>query len=133
MPPQPRKRHFSVESGELVIDPKDENIVHTIGAHFNASGSLEFEGNDGVHFGGRLAQGSISAPEATVIVGADARINGAIAARRVFVLGEVRGPIKATECLVIAGTVDAEGCDIEYGALEVSLDATVNGNLRRVR
>ena len=130
---RPPRRSIFDESGTLVINPADEKLAHSLGAGFKAQGDLTFEGEEGVNFNGHLSSGVLSAKDATVLIGANACVEGVVDARRVFILGTVRGAVRASELLVVAGTLDAEGQIIEYGTIEVSMDATLNGNLKRCR
>lgn len=67
----------------------------------------------------------------TLITGDDTVIKGSITAESALIAGRVTGPIKAGRLMVQSGA-QVEG-DIEYKTLRIDANASVEGQLRRVK
>ena len=132
-----RQRHWSLtlETGTLQIDLEKEGVLHKIGVGMRLTSEMHIEDGAGIVFAGHLAEGGkLIAPKSTVVIEKEGLVEGEIEAKRLYVLGTVKAPVKAHDALVVVGTVDAgENGLIEHGGIECSLNATVNGRTKKIR
>ncbi|MHB1543453.1 MAG: bactofilin family protein [Gammaproteobacteria bacterium] len=102
-------------------------IVTLIGPDTVITGEIRFHG--GLHLDGRL-QGNILADSepSLLVVSRGAIIEGEIHVQEVVIHGEVKGNVFAETRLELGETAQVTG-DVHYGAITVSMGATVNGQL----
>jgi cytoskeletal protein CcmA (bactofilin family) len=108
---------------------KPQNRIDSlIGATTRIEGNVVFSGGlrvDGVVRGNVMA---LPDQPGTLMISAEARIEGEIHAAHVFVNGTVNGPIHAAETLELQPTSKVKG-DVHYKCIEVQQGAIVEGRL----
>ena len=108
---------------------KPQNRIDSlIGATTRIEGNVIFSG--GLRVDG-MVRGNVAAlPDqpATLMVSADARIDGEVQAAHIVVNGTVNGPVHATETLELQSGSRVKG-DVYYKSLEIHQGAVVEGRL----
>lgn len=108
---------------------KPQNRIDSlIGATTRIEGNVIFSGGlrvDGV-VRGNVA--SVAEEPGTLVVSADARIDGEVQAAHIVVNGAINGPVHATETLELQAGSRVKG-DVYYKSIEVHQGAVVEGRL----
>jgi cytoskeletal protein CcmA (bactofilin family) len=91
-------------------------------------GDLVFSG--GMHLEGHI-RGNVSSTDGMLSVSEHGVIEGTVDVPRVELQGQVTGNIHAREQLSLGPRAQVHG-DVAYGALQMSVGATVNGRLLKV-
>lgn len=108
---------------------KPQNRIDSlIGATTRIEGNVIFSG--GLRVDG-MVRGNVAAlPDqpGTLMVSADARIDGEVQASHVVVNGTINGPVHATETLELQSGSRVKG-DVYYKSLEIHQGAVVEGRL----
>ncbi|EQD76404.1 protein containing DUF583 [mine drainage metagenome] len=102
-------------------------IATLIGPDTAVTGEIRFHG--GLHLDGRM-QGNILADSepSLLVVSQGATVEGEIHVQEVVIHGEIKGNVYAETRLELGETAQVTG-DVHYGAITVSMGATVNGQL----
>lgn len=109
--------------------PVSGKIETVVGRSVTLKGRIEFTG--GLHLDGRVEGdicGSGAGAQATLWIGAEARIVGNVEVANVVINGEVIGDVRARERVVLGEKARVVG-DVHYGAIEMTLGARVDGKL----
>jgi len=108
---------------------KPQNRIDSlIGATTRIEGNVVFSG--GLRVDG-MVRGSVSAltdQPPTLVVSADARIDGEVQAAHIVVDGTIHGPVHATESLELQAGSRVKG-DVYYKSIEIHQGAVVEGRL----
>lgn len=109
--------------------PSDVSAVTVIGQGTEFTGDLVISGVLRVH--GRVVGNITAQPGSTssVEISLWGMVEGSITVPRVLVQGEVKGDVGASDILDLMPTSRVSG-DVSYGVLQMSVGATVKGNLR---
>ena len=108
---------------------KPQNRIDSlIGATTRIEGNVIFSG--GLRVDGMVRGNVASLPDqpGTLMVSADARIDGEVQAAHIVVNGTVNGPVHATETLELQAGSKVKG-DVYYKSLEIHQGAVVEGRL----
>ena len=103
-------------------------IDSLIGATTRIEGNIVFSG--GLRVDG-MVRGNVAAlPDqpGTLVVSADARIDGEVQAAHIVVNGTVNGPLHATESLELQAGSRVKG-DVYYKSIEIQQGAVIEGRL----
>jgi cytoskeletal protein CcmA (bactofilin family) len=108
---------------------KPQNRIDSlIGATTRIEGNVIFTGGlrvDGIVRGN---VSSVAEEPGTLVVSADARIDGEVQAAHIVVNGAINGPVQATETLELQAGSRVKG-DVYYKSIEVHQGAVVEGRL----
>ena len=108
---------------------KPQNRIDSlIGATTRIEGNVIFSGGlrvDGIVRGN---VSSVAEEPGTLVVSADARIDGEVQAAHIVVNGAINGPVQATETLELQAGSRVKG-DVYYKSIEVHQGAVVEGRL----
>ncbi|TMG73619.1 MAG: polymer-forming cytoskeletal protein [Betaproteobacteria bacterium] len=108
---------------------KPQNRIDSlIGATTRIDGNVVFSG--GLRVDG-MVRGNVSAltdQPGTLVVSADARIDGEVQAAHIVVDGTIHGPVHATESLELQAGSRVKG-DVYYKSIEIHQGAVVEGRL----
>ena len=108
---------------------KPQNRIDSlIGATTRIEGNVIFSG--GLRVDG-MVRGNVAAVAeqlATLVVSADARIDGEVQAAHIVVNGVINGPVNATETLELQAGSKVKG-DVHYKTIEIHQGAVVEGRL----
>ena len=108
---------------------KPQNRIDSlIGATTRIEGNVIFTGGlrvDGIVRGN---VSSVAEEPGTLVVSADARIDGEVQAAHIVVNGAINGPVHATETLELQAGSRVKG-DVYYKSIEVHQGAVVEGRL----
>lgn len=106
-----------------------QNSIDTlIGAEARIEGNINFSG--GLRIDGTVV-GNVSEPTgsaSTLILGEKGRIEGAVNASRVVLIGKVIGPVTAGVFIELQATAHITG-DVYYKSLEMHTGAVIEGKL----
>src|SRR5437868_9881746 len=108
---------------------KPQNRIDSlIGATTRIEGNVIFSG--GLRVDGTVRGNVAALPDqpATLMVSADARIDGEVQAAHIVVNGAINGPVHATETLELQAGSRVKG-DVYYKSLEIHQGAVVEGRL----
>ena len=108
---------------------KPQNRIDSlIGANTRIEGNVIFSG--GLRVDG-MVRGNVSAmadQPGTLVVSADARIDGEVQAAHIVVNGSITGPLHASETLELHAGATVRG-DVHYKTIEIHQGAVVEGRL----
>ncbi|MGQ0653693.1 MAG: bactofilin family protein [Betaproteobacteria bacterium] len=108
---------------------KPQNRIDSlIGANTRIEGNVIFSG--GLRVDG-MVRGNVSAmaeQPGTLVVSADARIDGEVQAAHIVVNGSINGPVHALETLELQAGSRVKG-DVHYKSIEIHQGAVVEGRL----
>ena len=108
---------------------KAQNRIDTlISAETLIEGDIQFSG--GLRVDGTI-RGNVtesSATPSTLIIGEHGRIDGAVKVSKLFVLGKVIGPVKASQFIELQTKAKVVG-DLHYKSLEMHTGAVIEGKL----
>jgi cytoskeletal protein CcmA (bactofilin family) len=108
---------------------KPQNRIDSlIGATTRIEGNVIFTGGLRVDGMVRGNVASIAEQPGTLVVSADARIDGEVQAAHIVVNGTINGPVHATESLELQAGSKVKG-DVFYKSIEVHQGAVVEGRL----
>jgi cytoskeletal protein CcmA (bactofilin family) len=108
---------------------KPQNRIDSlIGATTRIEGNVIFTGGLRVDGMVRGNVSSVAEQPGTLVVSADARIDGEVQAAHVVVNGSINGPVHATETLELQAGSKVKG-DVFYKSIEVHQGAVVEGRL----
>jgi cytoskeletal protein CcmA (bactofilin family) len=108
---------------------KPQNRIDSlIGSTTRIEGNLIFSG--GLRIDGMVRGNVASLPDqpGTLVVSADARIDGEVQAAHIVVSGTINGPLHATETLELQSGCRVKG-DVHYKSIEIHQGAVVEGRL----
>ncbi len=108
---------------------KAQNSIDTlIGADTRITGDIQFSGGlrvDGTINGNVTEQ---SSTPSTLIISEHGRIDGAVKVSKIFIVGKVVGPVKATQFIELQAKAKVMG-DLHYKSLEMHTGAVIEGKL----
>ena len=108
---------------------KAQNRIDTlISAETRIEGDINFSGGlrvDGTIFGNVTES---SNTPSTLIIGEHGRIDGAVKVSKLFILGKVIGPVKASQFIELQTKAKVIG-DLYYKSLEMHTGAVIEGKL----
>ena len=108
---------------------KAQNSIDTlVGADTRITGDIQFSGGlrvDGTINGNVTEQ---SSTPSTLIIGEHGRIDGAVNVSKIFIVGKVVGPVKATQFIELQAKAKVMG-DLHYKSLEMHTGAVIEGKL----
>ena len=108
---------------------KAQNSIDTlVGADTHITGDIQFSGGlrvDGTINGNVTEQ---SSTPSTLIIGEHGRIDGAVNVSKIFIVGKVVGPVKATQFIELQAKAKVMG-DLHYKSLEMHTGAVIEGKL----
>jgi cytoskeletal protein CcmA (bactofilin family) len=108
---------------------KPQNRIDSlIGATTRIEGNVIFSGGLRVDGMVRGNVASVADEPGTLVVSADARIDGEVQAAHIVVNGAINGPVHATETLELQAGSRVKG-DVYYKSIEVHQGAVVEGRL----
>ena len=108
---------------------KPQNRIDSlIGATTRIEGNVVFSGGLRVDGMVRGNVASVADQPGTLVVSADARIDGEVQAAHVVVSGSINGPVHATETLELQAGSRVKG-DVYYKSIEIHQGAVVEGRL----
>ena len=108
---------------------KPQNRIDSlIGATTRIEGNVIFTGGLRVDGMVRGNVASVAEQPGTLVVSAEARIDGEVQAAHIVVNGTVNGPVHATETLELQAGSKVKG-DVYYKSLEIHQGAVVEGRL----
>lgn len=104
------------------------NIDTLVGAETRIEGNIHFSG--GLRVDGTIV-GNVAEPngsQSTLILGEKGRIEGAVNASKVVLIGKVVGPVTAAVFIELQSTAHITG-DVYYKSLEMHTGAVIEGKL----
>ena len=108
---------------------KAQNRIDTlISTETLIEGNIQFSG--GLRVDGTI-RGDVtesSATSSTLIIGEHGRIDGAVKVSKLFILGKVVGPVKASQSIELQTKAKVLG-DLHYKSLEMHTGAVIEGKL----
>jgi len=104
----------------------DERIDTLIGAGTRVDGNIHFAG--GLRIDGLVKGNVVAEDNGTVVLSAEATIEGEVRVAHAVINGRVVGPIHGTESIELQAKANVSG-DVHYKSLEVHLGAIVQGRL----
>lgn len=108
---------------------KPQNRIDSlIGSTTRIEGNLIFSGGLRIDGMVRGNVASLADQPGTLVVSADARIDGEVQAAHVVVSGAINGPVHATETLELQSGSRVKG-DVHYKSIEIHQGAVVEGRL----
>jgi cytoskeletal protein CcmA (bactofilin family) len=108
---------------------KPQNRIDSlIGATTRIEGNVIFSGGLRVDGMVRGNVASVAEKPGTLVVSADARIDGEVQAAHIVVNGTINGPVHATESLELQASSRVKG-DVHYKSIEIQQGAVVEGRL----
>ena len=108
---------------------KPQNRIDSlIGATTRIEGNLIFSGGLRIDGMVRGNVASVAEQPSTLVVSADARIDGEVQAAHIVVNGTINGPVHATESLELQASSRVKG-DVHYKSIEIQQGAVVEGRL----
>jgi cytoskeletal protein CcmA (bactofilin family) len=108
---------------------KPQNRIDSlIGATTRIEGNVVFSGGLRVDGMVRGNVASVAEQPGTLVVSAEARIDGEIQAAHIVVSGSINGPVHATETLELQAGCRVKG-DVYYKSIEIHQGAVVEGRL----
>ena len=108
---------------------KPQNRIDSlIGATTRIEGNVVFSGGLRVDGMVRGNVASVAEQPGTLVVSADARIDGEVQAAHIVVSGSINGPVHATETLELQAGSRVKG-DVYYKSIEIHQGAVVEGRL----
>lgn len=108
---------------------KPQNRIDSlIGTTTRIEGNLIFSG--GLRIDGMVRGNVVAVAEqpSTLVISADARIDGEVQAAHIVVNGTINGPVHATETLELQAGSKVKG-DVYYKTIEIHQGAVVDGRL----
>ena len=106
----------------------DNRIDTLIGVDTRIEGDLHFSG--GLRLDGAI-RGNVSeqsSTPSTLILGEHGKIEGAITAAKIVLVGKVTGPVKSIQFIELQATARIVG-DLHYKSLEMHTGAVIEGKL----
>src|SRR4026207_1930856 len=107
---------------------RQNRIDSLIGATTRIEGNVIFSGGLRVDGLVRGNVASVAEEPGTLVVSADARIDGEVQASHIVVNGTINGPVHATETLELQAGSKVKG-DVHYKTIEIHPGAVVEGRL----
>jgi cytoskeletal protein CcmA (bactofilin family) len=108
---------------------KPQNRIDSlIGSTTRIEGNLIFSGGLRIDGMVRGNVASLADQPGTLVVSADARIDGEVQAAHIVVSGTIHGPVHATETLELQSGCRVKG-DVHYKSIEIHQGAVVEGRL----
>jgi cytoskeletal protein CcmA (bactofilin family) len=108
---------------------KPQNRIDSlIGVTTRIEGNVIFSGGLRVDGMVRGNVASVTDQPGTLVVSADARIDGEVQAAHIVVNGTINGPVHATESLELQASSRVKG-DVHYKSIEIQQGAVVEGRL----
>jgi cytoskeletal protein CcmA (bactofilin family) len=108
---------------------KPQNRIDSlIGATTRIEGNVVFSGGLRVDGMVRGNVASVAEQPGTLVVSADARVDGEVQAAHIVVSGSINGPVHATETLELQAGSRVKG-DVYYKSIEIHQGAVVEGRL----
>jgi len=104
----------------------DERIDTLIGAGTRVDGNIHFAG--GLRIDGMVKGNVVAEDNGTLVLSAEATIEGEVRVAHAVINGRVVGPIHGTESIELQAKANVSG-DVHYKTLEVHLGAIVQGRL----
>jgi cytoskeletal protein CcmA (bactofilin family) len=104
----------------------DERIDTLIGAGTRVDGNIHFAG--GLRIDGLVKGNVVAEDNGTVVLSAEATIEGEVRVAHAVINGRVVGPIHGTESIELQAKANVSG-DVHYKSLEVHLGAIVQGRM----
>lgn len=108
---------------------KPQNRIDSlIGATTRIEGNVFFSG--GLRVDGAVRGNVVAMPDqaGTLVISADARVDGEVKAAHIVVNGTINGPVHAQETLELQASSRVKG-DVHYKTIEVQQGAVVEGRL----
>ena len=110
-------------------ESKPQNRIDSlIGATTRIEGNVIFSGGLRVDGMVRGNVASVADQPGTLVVSADARIDGEVQAAHIVVNGTINGPVDARETLELQANSRVKG-DIHYKSIEIQQGAVIEGRL----
>ena len=110
-------------------ESKPQNRIDSlIGATTRIEGNVIFSGGLRVDGMVRGNVASVAEQPGTLVVSAEARIDGEVQAAHIVVNGTINGPVHATETLELQASSRVKG-DVHYKSIEIQQGAVVEGRL----
>ena len=110
------------------VNKIDSRIDTLIGTDTIISGDMTFSG--GLRIDGTI-RGNVQeqdGSQGTIIVGENGRIEGAVSATKIVLIGTVVGPVKAGQFIELQAKARIKG-DLQYTSLEMHMGAVIDGKL----
>jgi cytoskeletal protein CcmA (bactofilin family) len=110
------------------VNKIDSRIDTLVGADTIISGDVIFSGGlriDGTIRGDVREQAD---SQGTIIIGENGRVEGAISATKIVLIGSVVGPVKASQFIELQQKARIKG-DLHYRSLEMHMGSVIDGKL----
>ena len=110
------------------VNKIDTRIDTLVGADTIVAGDVVFSGGlriDGTVRGNVMEQ---EGTQGTIIVGESGRVEGAVNATKIVLIGSVIGPVKAAQFIELQTKARITG-DLHYTSLEMHMGAVIDGKL----
>ncbi|MDG1074623.1 MAG: polymer-forming cytoskeletal protein [Methylophilaceae bacterium] len=110
------------------INKIDSRIDTLVGVDTLIMGDIVFSG--GLRIDGTI-RGDVNEQadsEGTIIIGESGRIEGAVSATKIVLIGTVIGPVKASQFIELQAKARIKG-DLHYKSLEMHMGSVIDGKL----
>jgi cytoskeletal protein CcmA (bactofilin family) len=110
------------------INKIDSRIGTLVGVDTLIMGDIVFSG--GLRIDGTI-RGDVNEQadsEGTIIIGESGRIEGAVSATKIVLIGTVIGPVKASQFIELQAKARIKG-DLHYKSLEMHMGSVIDGKL----
>jgi len=110
------------------VNKIDTRIDTLVGVDTTVTGDLVFSGGlrvDGTIRGNVQDQGG---EQGTIIVGENGRIEGAVSAAKIVLIGTIVGPVNASQFIELQAKARIKG-DLHYKSLEMHMGSVIDGKL----
>jgi cytoskeletal protein CcmA (bactofilin family) len=110
------------------VNKIDSRIATLVGTDTVISGDIIFSG--GLRIDGTVRGDVSEQPDSqgTIVVGENGRVEGAMSATKIVLIGSVVGPVKASQFIELQAKAHIKG-DLHYKSLEMHMDSVIDGKL----
>jgi cytoskeletal protein CcmA (bactofilin family) len=110
------------------VNKIDSRIDMLVGTDTVVSGDIIFSG--GLRIDGTI-RGDVreqAGTQGTIVVGENGRVEGAVSATKIVLIGSVVGPVKASQFIELQSKARIKG-DLHYKSLEMHMGSVIDGKL----
>jgi cytoskeletal protein CcmA (bactofilin family) len=110
------------------VNKIDSRIDTLVGTDTVVSGDIIFSG--GLRIDGTI-RGDVreqAGTQGTIVVGENGRVEGAVSATKIVLIGSVVGPVKASQFIELQSKARIKG-DLHYKSLEMHMGSVIDGKL----
>jgi len=110
------------------VNKIDSRIDTLVGTDTVVTGDIVFSG--GLRIDGTI-RGDVreqAGTQGTIVIGENGRVEGAVSATKIVLIGSVIGPVKASQFIELQSKARIKG-DLHYKSLEMHMGSVIDGKL----